>query len=159
MFDFLKKKAECVVISDSSNYYYVDGVPHEIDKEFHVCDFYTGFNWDRDAGEFTIGYNVWGTGYKYAKPRVCVPTEKQARRLHYFIDMLFLLQFAFLDNIRKGRFKHMFICISDPKEAQYLNELFEDTDLSNTIFFCLYHHYRKKVHIIPGCVCVAYQEN
>ncbi len=157
MFDFLRKKATCVVINDTSSYYYVDGAPQEI-APFRIYDFYRFYSWDRYNREFSLGFHgLHGT--HYAGPKICVSSEKRAWQLFKFIDKLF---FAGWDIVRnkciKQRFKHLFICVKNPVEELYLNELMDSDDVMSGLMLGLYKKNRKKVHIIPNSVCVACEE-
>lgn len=156
MFSFFKReKAECVVINDSSNYCYVDGVPYEV-MAYHNFDFDKNFFWDRHKREFSFGVQCNGSGYHIGRPKICVSTEKRARQIFDFLDKLFYAVLNLPQNIRKGGFKHLLICVKNPVVALYVNELLNSTDdLMTTQMFGWYQKYRERVHVIPYSVCGA----
>lgn len=160
MFNFLKrKKAECIVINDSSNYCYVDGVPHEV-RAWHMYDFDRDFFWNRHRREFSLGVGCNKSGYSFGRPRICVSTERRAGQLFDFIDKLFYTALDLShDKSVRGGFKHLFICVKSPVAAQYVNELLDSKDdPACSKFLGWYQKHRKKVHVIPYSVCVACED-
>lgn len=162
MFDFLKrKKAECVVIGESYEYPYVDGVAvegctgWEVMRDNSVC-----YRWNRRTGEFSIGYGIGGEMTHAAKPMIVVSTEARAKQLFRFLNRLHLLQQAVnCHNVVNGRFKHLFVCVKNPLVELFVNELFDSkSDKVCKSLFGAYQKYRKKVHVIPYSVCVACED-